>query len=79
MTILIPNKPSNFYFNFTFSSNTRLLINGVLSKPVHDLLIYHIVTGKYICGYDSNENKIFSYLLPHNIETIQLNKNHIIY
>lgn len=66
-------------YEITHLAFPHLLINGMKYPCPETLLIFHIHIGKFINGYDRNENKIFSLSVPAQISHLVIFGNKITY
>lgn len=76
MIITIPSCPSSFLFEI---KTTQIAINNIIYFNVNSVLIFHIVTGKYITGYNEHGKRIFSFSLPSNIDFLEFDNDNLSY
>ena len=78
MIFSFPNYPSDKLLIYTPPINQKIYINHTPFSCVKTIIFFHIITGKYICGYDNNGKKVFSYLVSNFYTQALINKSSII-
>lgn len=75
MYIELSSEPSGRYFQASYIFPQTLKIDGFVLPPISTLLLFHIISGKYLAGYDKNGNRQFYLLLSQKITSITINNN----